>query len=81
MDEEWEWYITAMSVYCFGYNLASVQNVSTQADEEWEWGLIAMWLIETFKQFEANDDDRFYIALFSALEQTHCARMWFYMSV
>ena len=22
----------------------------------------------------------FYIALFSALEQTHCARMWFYMS-
>ena len=24
--------------------------------------------------------DRFYIALFSALEQTHCARMWFYMS-
>ena len=25
--------------------------------------------------------DRFYIALFSALEQTHCARMWFYMSV
>ena len=25
-------------------------------------------------------DDRFYIALFSALEQTHYARMWFYMS-
>ena len=24
--------------------------------------------------------DRFYIALFSALEQTHCARMCFYMS-
>ena len=24
--------------------------------------------------------DRFYIALFSAREQTHCARMWFYMS-
>ena len=24
--------------------------------------------------------DRFYTALFSALEQTHCARMWFYMS-
>ena len=24
--------------------------------------------------------DRFYIALFSALEQTHCARMWFYIS-
>ena len=24
--------------------------------------------------------DRFYIALFSAVEQTHCARMWFYMS-
>ena len=24
--------------------------------------------------------DRFYIALFSAFEQTHCARMWFYMS-
>ena len=24
--------------------------------------------------------DRFYIALFSALEQAHCARMWFYMS-
>ena len=24
--------------------------------------------------------DRFYIALFSALEQTHCARKWFYMS-
>ena len=24
--------------------------------------------------------DRFYIALFSALEQTLCARMWFYMS-
>ena len=27
-----------------------------------------------------DDDDCFYIALFSALEQTHCARMWFYMS-
>ena len=25
--------------------------------------------------------DRFYIALFSALEQTHCDRMWFYMSL
>ena len=24
--------------------------------------------------------DRFYIALFSALEQTHCARVWFYMT-
>ena len=24
--------------------------------------------------------DRFYIALFSAVEQTHCARVWFYMS-
>ena len=24
--------------------------------------------------------DRFYIALFSVLEQTHCACMWFYMS-
>ena len=24
--------------------------------------------------------DHFYIALLSALEQTHCARMWFYMS-
>ena len=24
--------------------------------------------------------DRFYIALFSAREHTHCARMWFYMS-
>ena len=24
--------------------------------------------------------DRFYIALFSALEQTQCARMWFHMS-
>ena len=23
--------------------------------------------------------DRFYTALFSALEQTHCARMWFYL--
>ena len=28
-----------------------------------------------------DDDDCFYIALFSALEQTHCARMWFYMMV
>ena len=28
----------------------------------------------------ADDDDHFYIVLFSALEQTHCARMWFYMS-
>ena len=27
-----------------------------------------------------HDDDCFYIALFSALKQTHCARMWFYMS-
>ena len=24
--------------------------------------------------------DRFYIALFSAFEQTHCAHMWFNMS-
>ena len=28
---------------------------------------------------EDDDDDRFYIALFSTLEQTHCARMWLYM--
>ena len=27
-----------------------------------------------------DDDDRFYISLFSALEQTHCARMRYYMS-
>ena len=27
-----------------------------------------------------DDDDHFYIALFSTLKQTHCARMWFYMS-
>ena len=27
-----------------------------------------------------SDDDCFYIALFSALEQTHCARMRFYTS-
>ena len=26
------------------------------------------------------DDDRFYIVLFSALKQTHCAHMWCYMS-
>ena len=26
-----------------------------------------------------DDDDCFYVALFSALKQTHCARMWFYM--
>ena len=26
------------------------------------------------------DDDCFYIVLFSSLEQTHCAHMWFYMS-
>ena len=24
--------------------------------------------------------DRFYIALFSTLEQTHCTHMWLYMS-
>ena len=24
--------------------------------------------------------DRFYLALFTALEQSHCTRMWFYMS-
>ena len=34
------------------------------------------WLIDRF--YIAID--RFYIALFSALEQTHCACMWFYMS-
>ena len=27
-----------------------------------------------------DDDDCFYIALFSALEQTHCACMQFYMN-
>ena len=27
-----------------------------------------------------DDDGRFYIALFSAHEQTHCARMSFYVS-
>ena len=26
------------------------------------------------------DDDRFYVALFSSLEQTYCTRMWFYRS-
>ena len=26
------------------------------------------------------DDDRFCIVLYSALEQTHCARMWVYMT-
>ena len=29
---------------------------------------------------EEEEEDRFYIALFSALEQTHCVRMCFYMS-
>ena len=27
-----------------------------------------------------DGDDCFYVALFSALKQTHCARMWFYTS-
>ena len=27
--------------------------------------------------FVVVDDDRFYVALFSAFEQTHCTRMWF----
>ena len=27
-----------------------------------------------------DDDDCFYIALSSVLKQTHCTRMWFYMS-
>ena len=27
-----------------------------------------------------DDDDCFYVALFSTLEQTHCAHMWFYMN-
>ena len=26
-------------------------------------------------------DDRLYNAILRSLEQTHCARMWFYMSV
>ena len=30
--------------------------------------------------FEKVIIDHFYIALFSALKQTHCACMWFYMS-
>ena len=36
-----------------------------------EWGTIIIIIIII---------DRFYMALFSALEQTHCARMWFYMT-
>ena len=39
------------------------------------------FLSSLFQQhITSNDDDCFYIALFSALEQTHCARMWCYMS-
>ena len=35
----------------------------------------------TDRDGDNNDDDKdcFYKSLFSALEQTHCARMWFYM--
>ena len=29
---------------------------------------------------ELFDDDRLYSAILRSLEQTHCARMWFYMS-
>ena len=36
--------------------------------------------VAIIKKICNDDDDCFYIALFSALEQTHCARMWFYMS-
>ena len=43
--------------------------------------LICHFLSSLFHQhITSNDDDCFYIVLFSALEQTHCARMWFYMS-
>ena len=34
----------------------------------------------TCERDDDDDDDCFYIALFSALKQTHCARMWFYVS-
>ena len=48
----------------------SLGTVPTTATE---WGA-------TFDDDEDDDDDCFYIALFFALKQTHCARMWFYMS-
>ena len=32
------------------------------------------------KDDDDDDNDCFCIALFSALKQTHCACMWFYMS-
>ena len=38
------------------------------------------WTTFTNTHFIIIIIDRFYIALFSAVEQTHCARMWFYMS-
>ena len=36
----------------------------------WELFCVCVWLI----------DDRLYSAILRSLEQTHCARMWFYMS-
>ena len=58
------------------------------------WGLIlkkADWksvacFIPTFVRVSVDwkeelfDDDRLYSAILRSLEQTHCARMWFYMS-
>ena len=39
------------------------------------------WMnVEPTVKDDDDDDNCFYIALSSALKQTHCAHMWFYMS-
>ena len=45
-----------------------------------------LWTTHTYHEIprehddEDDDDDCFYVALFSALEQTQCTHMWFYMN-
>ena len=59
----------------------SVKHRFQNSQMTWKYNVLSMSLkTNDLKICVIIIIDRFYIALFSALEQTHCARMWFYMS-
>ena len=55
-------------------------SLSSDDDDELMLNVLRCQLTYTRTWSDDDGDDCFYIVLFSALEQTHCTRMWFYMS-
>ena len=54
-------------------SVVGVEKVSESAQYEW-MSVVGVEKVSQSAQYD-DDDDCFYIALFSSLEQTHCARL------